>query len=92
MQKLLLIGAVGAAVALGSANAYALPANSPYAIWLPQSVDSGVAPMVGEEPMREGRSAFVQGGPADLQTAPGYDYGATNVQTPEEQTYYSRGK
>jgi len=84
MRKLLVLGTIGAAFALGAGAAYALPANSPYAIWEPQSVDPGWAP-AGEPAINEGRSAFVEG-------SPGYDSFAPSIATPEDRTYYSRGK
>ena len=39
MRNLLLLGTIGAALAFGAANAYAIPANSPYALAEPQAVE-----------------------------------------------------
>ena len=53
MRKLVLLGAIGMALALNAASAFAITANSPYAIWEPQAVDST---------MNEGRAAYDQNG------------------------------
>jgi hypothetical protein len=74
-----LFGIAAAALSLGAVDSYALPANSPYAIWEPQSVDSGAAPM------SEGRSAYAPGESGETFMAP-------RISTPEDTTYYSRGK
>jgi hypothetical protein len=42
MRDLILLGAIGAALAASESVAYALPPNSPYAILVPESVDRGV--------------------------------------------------
>ncbi|MGD0721151.1 MAG: hypothetical protein ABR970_08900 [Roseiarcus sp.] len=82
MRKLLLLGTIGAAFAFGAAGAYAVPANSPYATFEPQAVDPGLTP--DGQLVSEGRSAYVAGGAA---------YGLeTGIPTPEDRTYYSRGK
>ncbi|WP_158815577.1 hypothetical protein [Methylocapsa sp. S129] len=81
MRKFLLLGTIGAAVALGAANAYALPSSSPYALSEPQAVDSYTQPDSGYGAMNEGRAAFVQGGVSGW-SGPSY----------EDSTYYSRGK
>jgi hypothetical protein len=45
----IIAGAAAAAIVLGASNAYALPSNSPCAIWVPASVDQGfqTAPSLG---------------------------------------------
>ena len=79
MRKFLLIGTAATSLVFGAAGAYAIPANSPYATWEPQAVDPGVA-----GPMNEGRSAYVDGQDAYAPVA--------TIPTPEDSTYYSRGK
>ena len=44
MRRLLLIGSAAATLILGASSAYAVPPNSPYAIWAPQAVDGAMAP------------------------------------------------
>jgi hypothetical protein len=53
MRKLILLGTIGMSVVFGAANAYAITANSPYAIWEPQAVDVQ---------MNEGRAAYDENG------------------------------
>jgi hypothetical protein len=99
MRNLLTAGTLAIALGLGASTAYALPPNSPYAIWVPESVDQpaasndGFAGRTATDPsffqalapraMNEGRSAFVSG-----------DVGADHSQLmpPEDWTYYSRGR
>jgi hypothetical protein len=47
VSNFIIAGTAAAALVLGASSAYALPPNSPYAIWVPQSVDQGVAPPNG---------------------------------------------
>ena len=111
MRKTLIFGCTALAVSLGAASAYALPPNSPYAIWSPQAVDPPavdygpgygayapnnygyVAPApdaYGAPPMVEGRSAYVEG---DRQPYAERPYGMEQtIPTPEDQTYFSRGR
>ena len=49
MRKLILLGTIGMSLAFGAANAFAITANSPYAIWEPQAVDVQ---------MNEGRATY----------------------------------
>jgi hypothetical protein len=99
MRNLLAAGTLAIALVVGASSAYALPPNSPYAIWVPQSIDppaawnDGSAGRVATDPsflqalapraMDEGRSAFVSG-----------DVGSNDSQVmpPEDWTYYSRGR
>lgn len=94
MRNLLLIGSAAAALTLGAASAYAVPPNSPYATFEPQAVDGQMAPPAYDEGgpsllnpfgLFEGRSAYV---------APGYiaDMAPWNAATPENYTYFSRGR
>jgi hypothetical protein len=102
VSSFIIAGAAAAAIVLGASSAYALPPNSPYAIWVPESVDQGLPAPNGAfagsdsyttgssllealEPgvMNEGRAAFVSGGPADS---------GMQIETPEDRTYYSRGR
>jgi hypothetical protein len=53
MRKLILLGTIGMALVLNVASAYAITANSPYAIWEPQAVEST---------MNEGRAAYDENG------------------------------
>ena len=91
MRKMFLLGAAAAALLLGAANAYALPPNSPYAIFVPESVDGANSGAAGYwNPLGavfEGRSAYVAGAP-DYAYAPG----ASQVLPAEDWTYYSRGR
>jgi hypothetical protein len=63
MRNLLMAGTAGLFLALGAASAYAVPQNSPYATMAPPgAVDGytqGNGPMYNDEPMVEGRSAYV---------------------------------
>jgi hypothetical protein len=77
LRNAILIGTIGAALAFGAANAYAFPANSPYAIWNPQGVDQGFV---------EGRAAYVDG------NGMAYEPTMTQSQSPEDYSYYSRGR
>lgn len=79
MHRLLMLGTLGAAVVLGAANAYAIPASSPYAIAEPQAVDGAMGMYQGG--MSEGRAAYV-------------DQDTTMWRGPTwaESTAYSRGK
>jgi hypothetical protein len=99
MRNLLTAGALAIALGLGASTAYALPPNSPYAIWVPESVDQpatsngsfagraatdpsffqALAPRTTEE----GRAAFVSGDAVSS---------GSQIVTPEDQTYYSRGR
>jgi hypothetical protein len=92
VRNFIIAGAAAAAIALGASSAYALPPNSPYAIWVPESVDQGVPAPNGAftgsnfdaaGSSNEGRAAFVSG-----------DSGTTGMltETPEDRTYYSRGR
>jgi hypothetical protein len=102
MSKFIVAGAAAASIILGASSAYALPPNSPYAIWIPQSVDQGFPASNGafggsnsdatgssSFPARrpgatsEGRAAFVSGDP---------DANGMTIETPEDRTYYSRGR
>jgi hypothetical protein len=102
MSNFIVTGAAAAAIVLGASSAYALPPNSPYAIWIPQSVDQGFPASNGafggsnsdatgssSFPARrpgatsEGRAAFVSGDP---------DANGMTIETPEDRTYYSRGR
>lgn len=96
MRNYVIAGAAAAAIVLGASSAYALPPNSPYAIWVPESVDQGMPAPNGAfagsdsllqalEPgaMNEGRAAFVAGEPSDS---------GMQIETPEDRTYYSRGR
>jgi hypothetical protein len=93
MRNVLMAGAAAVALTLGASSAYALPPNSPYAIWVPQSVDgySGYGNDAGSPSLlqalapglNEGRSAFTPSEPVP--------YGSSVV-TPEDSTYYSRGR
>jgi hypothetical protein len=105
MRNFLLAGTAAVVVGLAASSAFAFPANSPYAIWEPEAVDQGIAPYGGfagdrrydagvprhrefiEPGLNEGRSAFVEGDPDPY----GDQFGWT-VQTPEDSTYYSRGR
>ncbi len=85
MHYVFLAGAVAAAIALGSVSAFALenhnlyPDSSPYSVLTP---DSAFSPAPYQGGMREGRAAFV-----------GDNRGATpSIETPEQSTYYSRGR
>jgi hypothetical protein len=81
MRNLLLAGTAGLFVALGAANAYAVPQNSPYATMVPPGAVDGYAPddspVYGApllaDPMVEGRSAYVD--PDSDYVDPGYGYG-----------------
>jgi len=53
MRKLILLGTIGISLALNAASAFAITANSPYAIWEPQAVEST---------MNEGRAAYDENG------------------------------
>ena len=93
MRSFLMAGAAAVALALGASSAYALPPNSPYAIWLPQSVDGaqgygydagGPSLLQALVPgLNEGRSAYVSGEPAPYNSP---------ITSPEDSTYYSRGR
>jgi hypothetical protein len=108
MRNILLAGTAAAVLGLGVTSAYALPPTSPYAIWVPQSVDQGLnggpeydqtdngfvaAPpqYYGRGAMTEGRSAYVSRYDEDSAAAPAQDLSTENV-TPEDRTYYSRGR
>jgi hypothetical protein len=64
MRNLLLFGTVGAAIVVGAGGAYAIPSNSPYAIWEPQAV---------EAQMSEGRAAYDQGSAAGAPQRPSWE-------------------
>ena len=93
MRSFLMAGAAAAALVIGASSAYALPPNSPYAIWVPQSVDGN--PGYGADAggpsllqalvpgLNEGRAAFAPGEPAPY---------ASPATSPEDSTYYSRGR
>jgi hypothetical protein len=78
MQKLI-IATLGASIALGAANAYAIPASSPYALAEPQAIDGAMQNRQGS--MVEGRAGFVDDS-ATMRRGP----------TWEESTAYSHGK
>jgi hypothetical protein len=66
MRNLLIAGTAGLFLTLGAANAYAVPANSPYATMVPPGlVDGATAPdnsmdYMGSDPnLVEGRSAYI---------------------------------
>lgn len=80
MRKSILLGASALCVVLGGAAAYAVPANSPYAVMVPPSAVDGyddqgpiIDPGYGNSGMIEGRSTYVD--PAYLAGDPGYGYG-----------------
>ena len=93
MRNILMAGAAAAALIVGASSAYALPPNSPYAMWVPQSVDGN--PGYGSDAggpsllqalvpgMNEGRAAYAPSEPAPY---------ASSIATPEDNTYYSRGR
>jgi hypothetical protein len=84
MRNFLTAGALAITLALGASSAYALPPTSPYAIWVPQSVDQPAGSNDGVPgAVNEGRSAFV---------ARDADSNSSQTMTPEDQTYYSRGR
>ncbi len=93
MRSFLIAGAAAAALALGASSAYALPPNSPYAIWIPQSVDGnsgygvdggGASLFQALVPgLNEGRAAYAPGEPAPYNSS---------ITSPEDSTYYSRGR
>jgi hypothetical protein len=94
MRKLFLIGSAAAALTLGAASAYAIPPNSPYAIWEPQAVDGQMAPPAYDQGgpsllnpfgLFEGRSAYVA-----PDSAP--DMTPWQATTTEDSTFYSRGR
>jgi len=93
MRTMLIAATTAAAtLALGASSAFALPPNSPYAIYVPQSVDQGTASgggYVDQAPgaMTEGRSAFVDRAPS---AAP--DIAVPQSPSWEDYTYYSRGR
>jgi len=64
MRNLLLLGTIGTALAFGAANAYAIPANSPYALAEPQAVDSA---------MNEGRAALDQDSAMTARRGPSWE-------------------
>jgi hypothetical protein len=88
MRNLILTATTVAALVLGSASAFAIgggniaPEASPYALLAPQTLG---APAFGGG-LYEGRSAFVGEQAAPAAVAP------WAVQTPEDRTYYSRGR
>jgi hypothetical protein len=93
MRSFLIAGAAAAALIVGASSAYALPPNSPYAIWVPQSVDGnpgygsdagGPSLLQGLVPgLNEGRAAYAPSAPAPY---------AAPAMSPEDSTYYSRGR
>jgi hypothetical protein len=96
MRNTLLLATTAALVGLTAINAYAYgnlaPQASPYALIAPQTVEP--------VPMTEGRSAYTNGDPGFLaifgvQPNFGAQLGHANhapVVTPEDNTYYSRGR
>jgi hypothetical protein len=88
MRNVIFTAATVAALVLGSASAFAIgggniaPEASPYALLAPQTLG---APELGGR-LNEGRSAFVGEQAAPAVVAP------WAVQTPEDSTYYSRGR
>jgi hypothetical protein len=85
LRNLLLTGTAGLFLALGAANAYAVPQNSPYATIVPPGAVDGYnydpAPVYGDQgygsegaPMVEGRSAYVYPDYDAGYVDPGYGY------------------
>jgi hypothetical protein len=90
MISMISAAAAVAVLGFGASTALALPANSPYAIFVPQSVDPGVPTSAwgtGPQTRVEGRAAAVGQG-----SAPVYAPDVQTVPTPEDRTIYSRGK
>lgn len=93
MRNFLMAGAAAVALALGASSAYALPPNSPYAIWVPESVDGysgygngAASPSLLQAlvpGLNEGRAAYAPSEPAPY---------SSSIMTPEDSTYYSRGR
>jgi hypothetical protein len=94
MRRLLLIGSAAATLILGASSAYAIPPNSPYAIWAPQAVDGAMAPedysggpnLLNPLGLFEGRSAYEAPAPDTLYGAP------VQLTSTEDATYFSRGR
>jgi hypothetical protein len=95
MRNLILLGSTAAALMFGAVSAYALPPNSPYAIWEPQAVDGQMYPqsygdsgpsLLNPFGLFEGRSAYVEreGVAADMTPS--------QYTSPEDATYFSRGR
>ena len=82
MRTMFIAGAAGLCLALSAASAYAVPQNSPYATMAPPGAVDGYnsysGPVYGyeNEPMVEGRSAYVEDDPGYVTTyrAPAYRY------------------
>ena len=100
MRNLLLAGAAGLFLAIGAANAYAVPQNSPYATLVPPNAvdgyDSGSGPVYGgqdygyeSEPTVQERSAYVdpEYGYGDPAYASNYEYPA-----PRGGSFYGMGR
>lgn len=85
MRKIILLATTAVVITLGAASANAnpnlRPEQTPYAVLEPQTV----APL----PTSEGRAAFTNDN-ADRWS--GYLGAAPVVTTPEDRTYYSRGR
>jgi hypothetical protein len=95
MRNVILIGSTAAALIFGAASAYAIPPNSPYATWEPQAVDGQMAPGSYDESgpnllnplgLFEGRSAYVE------RDTPAPDMTPWQATSPEDSTYFSRGR
>ena len=93
MRNILLIGSAATALMFSVAGAYAIPPNSPYAIMQPQAVDgqmgaqaneAGAFSLLNPFGMIEGRSAYVERDNSEMTP-----WQAT---TPENSTYFSRGR
>ncbi len=107
MRNFLMAGSAAAVVGLAASSAFAFPPNSPYAIWIPQGVDQTLIPdgtfadggsgydarrarhRYGDRygTMTEGRSAFIYGDPETRVDPFGWQ-----VESPEDSTFYSRGR
>jgi hypothetical protein len=95
MRNLIFIGATAAALMFGAVSAYALPPNSPYAIWEPQAVEGQMYPqsygdsgpsLLNPFGLFEGRSAYVE------RESVASDMTPSQYTSPEDATYFSRGR
>jgi hypothetical protein len=101
MRKMLYLGITGAALLLGAASAYALPPNSPYAIWTPHAVDRAMPPegqiyggpnVYGTARRESGERIKGQSTYVYPDTESGLRGDPWQDVSPENRTYYSRGR